>query len=122
MQPFKKLTKIAAFSPIAAGHACLLSYWLRHVFRPFTVAFLHPLRIAQRLSINLWTFPSGFPVPFKQCPAAVQEPFRAFPSSYGKNLSISLKGHVSVEIYFKSKEHLRILNTSSSFSSKTDLS
>jgi hypothetical protein len=37
--------------------------WLQ-VFRHFPAAFLHPLRISQRLPDSLWAFPSGFPIPF----------------------------------------------------------
>jgi hypothetical protein len=34
------------------------------------------------MSSNIQAFHSGFPLPFLQCQAAVQQPFRAFPSSY----------------------------------------
>jgi hypothetical protein len=41
-------------------------------FGYFLAAFLYPSRIAQRLSNNLCTFPSGFPIPFKNFPEAFQ--------------------------------------------------
>jgi hypothetical protein len=47
----RKRMKIATFLPIAAGKFCLPSYWL--------VA-------------DIWAFPSGFPLPFKNFPEAGQ--------------------------------------------------
>jgi hypothetical protein len=47
----RKGMEIVMFLPIAAGKFCLLSYWL--------VA-------------GIWTFPSGFPIPFKNFPEAGQ--------------------------------------------------
>jgi hypothetical protein len=47
----RKEMKIAMFLPIAARKFSLLSYWL--------VA-------------GIWAFPSGFPIPFKNFPEAVQ--------------------------------------------------
>jgi hypothetical protein len=43
--------EIATFLPIAAGQFYLFSYWL---------------------TANIWAFPSGFPIPFKNCPEAFQ--------------------------------------------------
>jgi hypothetical protein len=47
----RKGMEIATFSPIAAAKFCLLSY---------------------RLVVGIWTFPSGFPIFFKNLPEAVQ--------------------------------------------------
>jgi hypothetical protein len=47
----RKGMEIAMFLPIAAGKFSLLSYWL--------VA-------------NIWAFPSGFPIPFRNFPEAAQ--------------------------------------------------
>jgi hypothetical protein len=97
--------EIAMFLPITAGKFCLLSYWL--------VA-------------GIWAFPSGFPIPFQQCPAAVQQPLRAFPSGYrlkhGNFHPFSLKGRVSVNISENSLEHLKILKKPSGSSPRIDLS
>jgi hypothetical protein len=46
-------------------------------------------------------FPNSFPIPFQQCPAAVQEPLRAFPSGYWQKARIS--------IYFPRKNFLLLL-------------
>jgi hypothetical protein len=46
-----KWMEIATFLPIAAGKFSLLSYWL--------VA-------------DIWAFPSGFPIPFRNFPEAAQ--------------------------------------------------
>jgi hypothetical protein len=43
--------EIATFLPIAAGQFYLLSYWM---------------------TAGIWTFPSGFPMPFKNFPEAFQ--------------------------------------------------
>ncbi len=98
--------------------------WQR-VFGHFPAAFLYSLRIAQRLSNSLWAFPSGFPTPFEYFPAAVQQPLRAVPSGcrlkYGNFQLFFLKGRISVHIFKKSKEHLKILKTTSGSSSRTDL-
>jgi hypothetical protein len=48
-----KLMEIATFLPTATGHFYLLSYWL---------------------AVGIWAFPSGFPVLFKNCPEAFQQP------------------------------------------------
>jgi hypothetical protein len=45
--------EIAMFLPIAAGQFCLLSYWL---------------------TVGIWAFPSGFPIPFQNCPKTFQQP------------------------------------------------
>jgi hypothetical protein len=96
------------------------------VFGHFPAAFLYSLRIAQRLSNSLWAFPSGFPTPFEYFPAAVQQPLRAVPSGCRlkcRNFQLFfLKGRISVYIFKKSKEHLKILKTISGSSSSTDLS
>jgi hypothetical protein len=47
----RKRMEIATFLPIAAGQFCLLSYWL---------------------TAGIWAFPSGFPIPFKNCLEAFQ--------------------------------------------------
>jgi hypothetical protein len=47
----RKYMEIATFLPIAAGQFYLLSYWL---------------------TADIWAFPSGFPIPFKNCPEAFQ--------------------------------------------------
>jgi hypothetical protein len=47
----KKYMEIAAVLPIAAGQCYLLSYWL---------------------TADIWAFPSGFPIPFKNFPEAFQ--------------------------------------------------
>jgi hypothetical protein len=47
----RKGMQIATFLPIVAGQFCLLSYWL---------------------TVGIWAFPSGFPIPFKNCPEASQ--------------------------------------------------
>jgi hypothetical protein len=47
----RKGMKIATFLPIAARQFCLLSYWL---------------------TAGIWVFPSGFPIPFKNCPETSQ--------------------------------------------------
>ncbi len=49
----RKYTEIATFLPIAAGRFYLLSYWL---------------------TANIWAFPSGFLIPFKNYPEASQWP------------------------------------------------
>jgi hypothetical protein len=41
--------EIATFLPKAAGHFCLLFYWLMGI---------------------IWAVPSGFPISFKNCPVA----------------------------------------------------
>ncbi len=74
--------EIATFYPIAARKFCLVFYWLMAEFGHSPVAFQYSLIIVQRLSNSLWAFPSGFPIPFQQGPAAVQQPLRAFPSGY----------------------------------------
>jgi hypothetical protein len=95
--------EIATFLPIATGHFFLHSYWL---------------------TAGIWAFPSGFPIPFKQCLAAVQQPSRAFHSrcwlKHGNFHPFFLKGCVSVNIYKRLKEHLKILKTTSSSSPRTD--
>jgi hypothetical protein len=57
----------------------------------------------------IWSFPSGFPIPFKNCPEAIQEPFGISQRlSYAFLLlpkmfpfpSLSLMGCVSVNIFF----------------------
>jgi hypothetical protein len=48
-----KLMEIATFLPTAAGQFYLLSYWL---------------------AVGIWPFPSGFPIIFKNCPEAFQQP------------------------------------------------
>jgi hypothetical protein len=68
----RKEMEIVTFYPIAGRQLCLVCYWLTAGFWHFPAAFQHSLRIAQRLSNSLWAFPSAFPVPFKQCPGAVQ--------------------------------------------------
>jgi hypothetical protein len=52
--------EIATFSPTAAGQFYLLSYWL---------------------TANIWAFPSGFSIPFKNRPEDFHSLW-AFPSSY----------------------------------------
>jgi hypothetical protein len=47
----RKGIEIATILPIAAGKFCLLSYWLKAGIR---------------------AFPSGFPIPFKNCPETFQ--------------------------------------------------
>jgi hypothetical protein len=47
----RKYMEIATFLPIAAGQFYLLSYWL---------------------TADIWAFPSGFPIPFRNCPEAFQ--------------------------------------------------
>jgi hypothetical protein len=47
----RKYMEIATFLPIAAGQFYLLSYWL---------------------SANIWAFPTGFPILFKNFPEAFQ--------------------------------------------------
>ncbi len=49
----RKGMEFVMFLPIAAGKFSVLSYWL--------VA-------------DIWAFPSGFPIPFKNFPEAVQSP------------------------------------------------
>jgi hypothetical protein len=97
--------EIAKFLPTATGQFCLLSYWL---------------------AAGMWAFPSGFPTPFEPFPATVQQPLRAFPSGCwlkrGNFQLFFLKGRISVYIFYKSKEHLKILKTTSGSSSSTDLS
>jgi hypothetical protein len=84
----------------------------------------YTLRIARRLSNSLWAFPSDFPTPFEHFQAGVQQPLRAFPSCCRlkrDNFQLFfLKGHVSVDFFYKSKEHLKILKTTSGSSSSTD--
>jgi hypothetical protein len=74
--------KIATFFSSATGQLWLLFYWLL---------------------AGVWAFPSGFPIPFQQCPTAVQQPLRAFPSGCrlkrGNFHPLSLKGRVTVNIY-----------------------
>jgi hypothetical protein len=98
----------------------------RMVFGHFPVAFLYHLRIAQRLPNSLWAFPGGFPIPFEHFPASVQQPLRAFTSSCRlKRVNFQLfflKGRISVNIFKKLKEHLKVLTTTSSSYSSTDLS
>jgi hypothetical protein len=48
-----KLMEIATFLLTAAGQFYLLSYWL---------------------AVGIWAFPSGFPILFKNCPEAFQQP------------------------------------------------
>jgi hypothetical protein len=48
-----KLMEIATFLPTATGQIYLLSYWL---------------------AVGSWAFPSGFPILFKNCPEAFQQP------------------------------------------------
>jgi hypothetical protein len=52
---------------------------------------------------------------------AVQQSLRAFPNGYrlkyGNFYPFSLTGHISVNIYQKSKEHLKILKTTGGSSS-----
>ncbi len=48
-----KLMEIATFLPTAAGQFCLLSYWI---------------------AAGMWAFPSGFPILFKNCTKAFQQP------------------------------------------------
>ncbi len=89
----------------------------------------------------------GFPIPSKNCPEAIQQPLgisrrlsntllavpsscpitlRAFPSGYWlkpSNFSpFSLKGRFSDNIYLKSKEHWKILKTTSGSSPTIELS
>jgi hypothetical protein len=47
----KKGMEIAMVLLIAAGQFYLLSYWLK---------------------VGIWTFPSDFPIPSKNCPEAIQ--------------------------------------------------
>jgi hypothetical protein len=49
----RKYMEIATFLPIATGQFYLLSYWL---------------------TADIWAFPSGFPIPIKNCPEAFQKP------------------------------------------------
>jgi hypothetical protein len=95
--------EIAMFWPIAAGQFYILSYWL---------------------TADIWAFPRGFSIPFKNCPEAFQQPldisqqllytllailsgcpaaFKSIPSSYrlkrGHFYPLSLKGHISVNVY-----------------------
>jgi hypothetical protein len=62
------------FVPIATGQFCPLSYWLMALFGHFLVAFLYPLKIAQRLSNSSISqqlsythlaMPSGYPRAFE---------------------------------------------------------
>jgi hypothetical protein len=53
--------EIATFLPTAAGQFYLLYYWLAD---------------------GIWAFPSGFPLPFKNCPEAFQLPFGHFPAAF----------------------------------------
>jgi hypothetical protein len=46
-----KLTEIAMFLPTAAGQFYLVSFWL---------------------AAGFWAFPSGLPIPFKNCPEVFQ--------------------------------------------------
>ncbi len=98
----------------------------RMAFGHFPVAFLYHLRIAQRLPNSLWAFPVGFPTPFEHFPASVQQPLRAFTSSCRlKRVNFQLfflKGRISVNIFKKLKEHLKVLTTTSSSYSSTYLS
>jgi hypothetical protein len=63
-------------------------------------------------------FPGGFPIPFKHCPAAVQQPLRAFPSGYrlkrGNFHTFFLTGRISVNTSSNSKE--KTLSTKMTFS------
>jgi hypothetical protein len=70
--------KTVMFLLIAAGQFCLLSYWMTVGIWAIRSGFLYTLRIAQRLSNSFWAFPSGFPIPFYQCQAAVKQPLGAF--------------------------------------------
>jgi hypothetical protein len=47
----RKGMEIATFLPIADWKVCLVSYWL---------------------TAGIWAFPSGFPIPSKNCPEAIQ--------------------------------------------------
>jgi hypothetical protein len=47
----RKGMEIAMFLPIAAGKSSLISYWLVS---------------------DIWAFPSGFPIPFRNFPEAAQ--------------------------------------------------
>jgi hypothetical protein len=47
------------------GNSTFSPIGLTREFGHFPAAFLFPLRIAQRLSICLWAFPSGYPMAFK---------------------------------------------------------
>jgi hypothetical protein len=101
-----KNTKIATFLPISAGQFYLLSYCGWQIFRHFPAAFL----FAQRLSNILWASPSGFSVPFWQCPTSVQQLSRIFPGGcglkHGNFHPFSLKGmFLLIFIELKSKEH-----------------
>ncbi len=127
MRPFReKGWKLPRFcqQPLGNSPSSPIS-WLQ-VFGYFPAAFLHSLRISQRLPNSLLAFPSGFPISFQQCPAAVQQPLRAFPSGYRLKLDnfhpFSLKGRVSVIIFKNSKEHLKILKTTSGSFPRIDLS
>ncbi len=121
-----KLMEIATFLLTAAGNSTSSPIGWQWVFGHFPAAFLYSLRIAQRLSNILWLFPSGFPTPFEYFPATVQQPLRTVPSGCrlkcGNFQVFFLKGRISVYIFKKSKEHLKILKTTSSSSSSTDLS
>jgi hypothetical protein len=116
----------AKFLPTAAGQFCLLSHWLTAGIWVIPSSFPVLFKNCQRLSNSLWAFPSGFPTPFEHFPAAVQQPLRAFPSGcrpkQGNFQLFFLKGRISVYICKMSKEHLKILKTTSGSSSSTDLS
>jgi hypothetical protein len=95
------------------------------MFGHFSEAFLHPLRIAQRLPIAFEHFPAAFLYPFNNA----QWLFNSFKSiSWRLSVkmwqfpSFSLKGRVFVNISENSKEHLKILKTTSGSSPRADLS
>jgi hypothetical protein len=118
--------KLPRFCRQPLGNSACSPIGWQQAFGHFPAAFLYSLRIAQRLSKSLWAFPSGFPTPFEHFPAAVQQPLRAFPSGcrpkQGNFQLFFLKDRISVYICKKSKEHLKILKTTSGSSSGTDLS
>ncbi len=113
------------FLPIAAGQFYLLSNWL---------------------TADIWAFPSGFPIPFKNCPEAFQQPLGIFqrlfytliavlsgyPTAF-KSISQRLsaktqqfpslfsEGPCFCKRLLKSKEHFKILKTTSGSSPGTDI-
>jgi hypothetical protein len=72
------------------------------------------LGLCQRLSNNLLAVPNGSPTAFKSLSQRLlTKPWQLHP--------FSPKGPVSVNVYEKLKEHLKILKTISGFSPRTDI-
>jgi hypothetical protein len=100
---------------MADGGNLGISQQLSHTSKNCPEAIQLSLGIAQQLLFTLLAVPSGCPITFKSISQRLLAKTEQF-------VSIFPDGLISVNIYKKSKEHWKILKTTSGSSPRTDLS